>query len=1030
MKKGKYHFNSKKFSLASTVTIVTILTALAVSPMGVAAEEDNQNIEEEIVDEVTNEETVNIEDDNESENNKNKKENSPNESDKKTETNSDENNEDSIDKESEEKTENDQSNIDEEENNKEENNKEENNLEQKNNSSSGEAEEDETKTSPEPVQESSFNLQSNSLNTTNPNNDYLSEGGYGPEVRQFKADLMAAGFASSWTNPNENFGPETVEYVKAFQAYYGLEVTGDGNEATLNQLNEVLNNHYQLGNSSSEIRKVKTDLMNLGFADQWTNPNNNYGPETVEVVKNFQSYYGLAVNGIVDEVTYATIQNLEVTSLSYGAEGNHVTEFKKDLMTAGFATSWTNPNNNYGPETVEYVKEFQTYYGLEATGEGDEATLNQLAEVLNSPYQSGNSSPEIRELKTELMNLGFADHWTNPNNNYGPETVEVVKNFQSHRGLVTNGIIDEVTYTAIQESINAPLTPGSSGANVRDFKADLMAAGFATSWTNPNNNYGPETVEYVKEFQAYYGLEATGEGDEATLNQLAEVLNNPYQSGNSSPEIRELKTDLMNLGFANHWTNPNNNYGPETVEVVRNFQSYYGLVVNGIIDKNTHDKIQELVNSALSLGAQGPHVESFKEDLMTAGFATSWNNPNDNYGPETVEYVEEFQAYYGLEVTGEGDEATLNQLSEILSSPYQFGNSSTEIREIKKGLMILGFANHWYNPNNNYGPETVEVVKNFQRVYDLPASGIVDEITYATIQSLLEQRVYTEYDISLDEAVDIQMNSYPQTDKNYAYVSADFINNDGEVTASALNVRSGAGTLNSVVGTLTEGNQVDIISEVDGWYQIEYSGAGWVNAARDDVRYYLDPNNFRHSDRQMFQFLNLARPSGATAAELNEFLEGKGILEGMGQTFIEAGRTYGVNDIYLLSHALLETGHGTSALATGIEVNGVTVYNMFGIGAVDSNPLGGGSRRAYQEGWDTPEKAIIGGAQFIGNNYIKAGQNTLYKMRWNPDSMNEYGYASHQYATDIGWAYKQVSTMYNLYSEIGITNIFLEIPVY
>lgn len=57
---------------------------------------------------------------------------------------------------------------------------------------------------------------------------------------------------------------------------------------------------------------------------------------------------------------------------------------------------------------------------------------------------------------------------------------------------------------------------------------------------------------------------------------------------------------------------------------------------------------------------------------------------------------------------------------------------------------------------------------------------------------------------------------------------------------------------------------------------------------------------------------------------------------------------------------------------------------MYGIGAVDGNAIEEGAKTAYLNGWTTVEKAIIDGARFIGNNYIKAGQNTLYKMRWNP----------------------------------------------
>ncbi|WP_246484849.1 SH3 domain-containing protein [Virgibacillus salarius] len=289
----------------------------------------------------------------------------------------------------------------------------------------------------------------------------------------------------------------------------------------------------------------------------------------------------------------------------------------------------------------------------------------------------------------------------------------------------------------------------------------------------------------------------------------------------------------------------------------------------------------------------------------------------------------------------------------------------------------------------------------------------------------------TKYDISLSEAVDIQMKANPQTDKEYdTFVSKSYIKN-GKVTASTLNVRGGPSTSYWVVGQLKEGAKVTIINEVNGWYQIEFTNSRqWVNASPEDIEYYLNPNNFINDERQQFQFLDLARSSDATASTLNKFLLGKGILEGKGQAFIDASRVNGVNDIYLVSHALLETGNGTSTLANGVEYKGKIVYNMYGIGANDGCAITCGAAKAYKEGWTTPYKAIVGGAQFIGNEYIKSGQNTLYKMRWNPASMSKNGYASHQYATDIGWASKQIYTMYNLYKQLDSYTLYLDIPEY
>ncbi|MBU5465339.1 SH3 domain-containing protein, partial [Virgibacillus sp. MSJ-26] len=308
-----------------------------------------------------------------------------------------------------------------------------------------------------------------------------------------------------------------------------------------------------------------------------------------------------------------------------------------------------------------------------------------------------------------------------------------------------------------------------------------------------------------------------------------------------------------------------------------------------------------------------------------------------------------------------------------------------------------------------------------------PKTGYIhiDDITFDDVGSK------TNYNLTLEEALAIQLTASPQTDKNYdTYVSKNYINKDNEVTADTLNVRGGAGTNHWIVGQLKKGDEVTILKETGNWYQIEYTKTRqWVNASPEDILYYLNPNNFIIDSKQKFQFLDLSKPSGAPASVLNNYLSGKGILSGQGQAFIDSGVQNGINDVYLISHALLETGNGTSTLANGVKYKGVTVYNMFGVNAFDSCPIECGAKKAYEEGWTTPYKAIIGGAKFI-DSYINNGQNTLYKMRWNPEAMEKTGQYGKQYATDIGWASKQVNTMYNLYQELDSYILNLDIPVY
>lgn len=202
---------------------------------------------------------------------------------------------------------------------------------------------------------------------------------------------------------------------------------------------------------------------------------------------------------------------------------------------------------------------------------------------------------------------------------------------------------------------------------------------------------------------------------------------------------------------------------------------------------------------------------------------------------------------------------------------------------------------------------------------------------------------------------------------------------------------------------------------------------GSVSATKEETTEYMDPASY-YSGAYKYQFLDLSNSNGVSAEELNKFLEGKGILEGQGQAFIDAAAENNISEVYLVAHACLESGNGTSTLANGVEVEGTTVYNMFGIGAYDDSAVSSGSKRAYELGWTSPEAAIKGGAAWISKWYINASdsrQNTLYKMLWNPETPGE-----HQYATDIGWAIKQAVSIEKIFASFPNAVLTFDIPVY
>lgn len=116
---------------------------------------------------------------------------------------------------------------------------------------------------------------------------------------------------------------------------------------------------------------------------------------------------------------------------------------------------------------------------------------------------------------------------------------------------------------------------------------------------------------------------------------------------------------------------------------------------------------------------------------------------------------------------------------------------------------------------------------------------------------------------------------------------------------------------------------------------------------------------------------------------------------GLGQVFIDASKQSGLDPIYILAHAALESNWGKESMA----------HNYFGIGAFDNNPTNG-----YNYGNSSIEEGIINGAVWIRNNFYNNNQTCLYTMRYNN--------GSHEYCTSETWMHDIVSIMTTSYSII------------
>lgn len=175
---------------------------------------------------------------------------------------------------------------------------------------------------------------------------------------------------------------------------------------------------------------------------------------------------------------------------------------------------------------------------------------------------------------------------------------------------------------------------------------------------------------------------------------------------------------------------------------------------------------------------------------------------------------------------------------------------------------------------------------------------------------------------------------------------------------------------------------------------------------------------------QYFSKLPLSTKTSYTAEELDKFLTdkfpyyGKTVagkkwevspLAGSGAYFKQIEETYKVNALYLLAHALHESGWGTSVIAQDKN-------NLFGYGAVDADPYKG----AYS--YATFKESIQDAAERINKNYHRV-EGSFY----NGSILGNKALGMNvRYASDPLWGEKIGGHMYRIDVYLGKKDMYKE----
>ncbi|MBO0962394.1 peptidoglycan-binding protein [Neobacillus sp. MM2021_6] len=148
----------------------------------------------------------------------------------------------------------------------------------------------------------------------------LKKGSKGDAVKKYQQDLIKSGEQLPRYGADGDFGQETEDATKAFQARHKLSVDGIAGPNTLAKLAEVLKPKTtpvasaKPAPSTKDIVPYPGHLIKQGSRGKDTeriqravgvNPDAIYGPKTTAAVKAYQSRHGLAADGIVGPATWS-----------------------------------------------------------------------------------------------------------------------------------------------------------------------------------------------------------------------------------------------------------------------------------------------------------------------------------------------------------------------------------------------------------------------------------------------------------------------------------------------------------------------------------------------------------------------------------------------------------------------------------------------------------------------------------------------------------------------------------------------------
>ena len=463
--------------------------------------------------------------------------------------------------------------------------------------------------------------------------------------------------------------------------------------------------------------------------------------------------------------------------------------------------------------------------------------------------------------------------------------------------------------------------------------------------------------------------------------------------------------------------------GPKTEKAIKEFQVSIGLKPTGKLDQET----MKALDLATAKGLTKKEIEQIGKNIAKEVHPVQ--KPVEPL--QTKELKPE--AMKRLEVRAD----LVKNLDFSKGGNYQLAQGQASLK-------MAGYELGKHGIDGKMGPDTSEAMKEFQKDRGLPQTGKLDVETYHELNRA------TAEGWKRPENKNVKIEKNPIKEKDYGKIDYNF---EKELEKFPPSYREALQKLHELhpnwqfeaFKTNVKWNEF-ITAEDKGGLNLVNSAAksipslwievgskeyypGWKAASKEIISYYADPRNFLN-EKDIFQFEKLYyNPKVHNLEGVKEILKGTFMEKGdYAKYFMKAAESSGVSPYYLASKARLEMGSKGCSLSKGTVKGYENCYNFYNVGACGTNPVLNGAKTAKANGWDTPEKAIIEGAQFCAKEYIFAGQETMYESKFDFVG-TKY---THQYVQNIQAAYIEGQKYYDghLKGEALDKNIIIKIPIF